>query len=63
LVIKNIDPAGCQWLTSIILAVQEAEIRRMTDRGQTGTELGDHISKTTNIKRTGGMAQVVIAPA
>jgi hypothetical protein len=28
LIIKN--HAGCQWLTSVILATQEAEIRRIS---------------------------------
>jgi hypothetical protein len=28
--------AGCQWLTSVILATQEAEIRRIMVRSQPG---------------------------
>jgi hypothetical protein len=29
-VIKNLPTAGCWWLTPVILATQEAEIRRIT---------------------------------
>jgi hypothetical protein len=33
--IKNrISKAGCQWLTPVILAIQDAEIRRITVRSQ-----------------------------
>jgi hypothetical protein len=27
-------PAGCQWLTPVILATQEAEVRRITVQSQ-----------------------------
>jgi hypothetical protein len=27
--VKEIKQAGCQWLTPVILAIQEAEIRRI----------------------------------
>jgi hypothetical protein len=38
--------ARCQWLTPVILASQEAEIRRITVRSQPGQiVLGDPISK------------------
>jgi hypothetical protein len=30
------DGARCQWLTAVILATQEAEIRRMVVLGQPG---------------------------
>jgi hypothetical protein len=37
--------AGCQWLTPVILAIQEAEIRRIIDREK------DSITKNTSQKK------------
>jgi hypothetical protein len=33
---KGTGAAGCQWITTIILATQEVEIRRTVVRGQLG---------------------------
>jgi hypothetical protein len=52
----------CQWLTPILLAAWEAEIRRIMVLGQPGQEfMRTHlsISKRTRAKWTGGVAQVV----
>jgi hypothetical protein len=45
--------AGHWWLTSIILATQEAKIRRITFRSQPGGP----ISKNPSLKRAGGVVQ------
>jgi hypothetical protein len=51
-------PAGCQWLTSIILATQEVEIRRIMVQSQPRKIVPrDPISKNPFIKRAGGVAQ------
>jgi hypothetical protein len=42
--------AGRRWLTPIILATWEAEIRRI--------EAGNYLEKNPSQKRTGGVAQV-----
>jgi hypothetical protein len=49
----------CQWLTPVILATQEAEIRKITVRSQPSQGLGDPISKIPNTKRAGGVPQDV----
>jgi hypothetical protein len=53
-------PTGCWWLKPIILAIWEAEIRRMMDQSQSGKIVPKtSISKITRAKWTGGVAQVV----
>jgi hypothetical protein len=58
---EKLQQAGHQWLTSIILATQEAEIRRITVRSQPGQSIPrDPISKKKpSQKRAGGVAQNV----
>jgi hypothetical protein len=52
------NQAGCQWLTSVILATQEAEIRKTAVRSQPGETVCDPISKNPITKNwAGGMAQ------
>jgi hypothetical protein len=58
--LKNPILAGCQWLTPIILATREAEIKTIKAQGQPRqTVCKTPISKITRTKRTGGVAQVV----
>jgi hypothetical protein len=46
---KNADQAECWWLTSVILATQEAEIRRITVQSQPGQIVPqDPVSKKTH---------------
>jgi hypothetical protein len=48
------------WLTSVILATQEAEIRRIAIQRKPGQiVLGDPVLKKPSTKRAGGVAQVV----
>jgi hypothetical protein len=50
----------CWWLTPVILATQEAEIRRITVRSQLGQIVWETLSrKNPSQKRTGGVAQGV----
>jgi hypothetical protein len=51
--IERYTLAGCQWLTSVILAIQKAEIRRSVVQSQPG----QIVFKTTSQKRAGGVAQ------
>jgi hypothetical protein len=52
--------AGHQELMPVILATQEAELRRITGRGQPQENSSqDPISKTPSQKRAGGVNQVV----
>jgi hypothetical protein len=54
------EKARHQWLTSLILAMWEAEIRRIKIWGQSRQiSLWDPTSKTIRAKWTGGMIQVV----
>jgi hypothetical protein len=51
---KGKNKAQCQWLTSVILATQQAEIRRIEVRSQPPAKkliLGNPISKIPNMKK------------
>jgi hypothetical protein len=51
--------ARYQWLMPIILATQEAEIRRLVVRSQAGQIVHENLSKKNpSQKRTGGVAKV-----
>jgi hypothetical protein len=41
--------AGCWWLTPVILATQEAEVRRITFQSQPGQIVQEALSRKTNI--------------
>jgi hypothetical protein len=57
---KSSIQAGHQWLTPVILATWEAEIRRITVQGQSRQIVcKTPISKITRAKWTGGVAQMV----
>jgi hypothetical protein len=46
------------WLTTVVLASQEADIRRITVLGQPGQTVHETLSlKKTSEKRAGGVAQ------
>jgi hypothetical protein len=56
--------ARCQWLPSIILATQEAEIRRFTVQISPGKYFPrPYLEKHSSLKRANGVTQVVKAPA
>jgi hypothetical protein len=58
---KEVKPARCQWLTPVILATQEAEIRRIVNQSQSqANSLRNPISKKSIQNRAGGVAQVVV---
>jgi hypothetical protein len=42
---------GCQWLTSVILAAQEAEIRRIAVQNQPGQIVFETLSQKTLHKK------------
>jgi hypothetical protein len=46
---KKIRGVGCQWLTPVILVIQEAEIRRIAVSSQPG-EILHEIPKQTTTK-------------
>jgi hypothetical protein len=55
---KNLIHARHWWLTSVILATQEAEIRRIMVQSQSGQIVCETISENTyHKKRAGGVAQ------
>jgi hypothetical protein len=55
--------AGCQWLIPVILATQEAEIKRITAQGQPRQIVWKTLYQNTqHKKRAGGVAQVVERP-
>jgi hypothetical protein len=56
--VKTHRIAGHQWLTPIILATQEAEIRRITVQNHPGQIVQETLSqKKPSQKRAGGVAQ------
>jgi hypothetical protein len=56
--IKNRDCAGHWWLIPVILATQEAEIRRIAARSQPGQIVCETLSQRTIHKnRAGGVAE------
>jgi hypothetical protein len=57
---KELKEAGHWWLTFIILATQEAEVRRITVQSQPGQIVSKMLSrKNPSQKRAGGIAQGV----
>jgi hypothetical protein len=57
--LRTRDPAWCRWLTPVILATQEAEIRRITVRSHPGQIVHKTLSRKNPITQNwaGGMAQ------
>jgi hypothetical protein len=51
----------CWWLTPVIVATQEAEIRRISVRSQPrqNSSARPYLQKTFHRKRAGGVAQAV----
>jgi hypothetical protein len=49
--LKNDKQAGCWWLTSVILATQEAEIRRIMVRSQPGQIVHETLSQKKKRKK------------
>jgi hypothetical protein len=61
---KNLVSMGLWWLTPVIIATQEAEIRRIMVQNQSqANSLQNPILKKLITKRAGGVAQVVRMPA
>jgi hypothetical protein len=59
--IESLFHAGHQWLTPVILAIQEAEIRKITVGNQPGQIVHETLSRKnpSQKKRAGGVAQGV----
>jgi hypothetical protein len=49
--IKRVKKVRCRWLTPIILATQEAEIRRISDQSQRGQTVHETLSQKTLHKK------------
>jgi IS30 family transposase len=57
-ILEKRSKAGHWWLMPVILATQEAEIRRITDQRQPGQIVHEILSqKTLHKNRAGGVAQ------
>jgi hypothetical protein len=55
---QKLEGAGRRWLTPVILAIQEAEIRRVTVRSQPGQIIRETLAqKPLHKNRAGEMAQ------
>jgi hypothetical protein len=55
---EKLERSRCQWLTPIILATQEAEIRRIVVLNQPGKIVRETLSRRSpSQKRAGGVAQ------
>jgi hypothetical protein len=60
LFLKLLNSAGCQWLTAIILATWEAEIRRIVVQNQHRQIVHETLSqKNPTQNRTGEVVQVI----
>jgi hypothetical protein len=58
IIIGKKNEAGCWWLTPVILATHEAEIRRITVRSQPGQIVLETLfQKSLSQKRAGGVAE------
>jgi hypothetical protein len=58
--LQRISSARCQWLTPVILATWEAEIRRITVQSHSKQIVHKTpVSKTTRAKWTGGVTQAI----
>jgi hypothetical protein len=58
---KKNGKARCQWLTPVILATQEVEIRRIAVQSQHGKIVCElYLKRTLHTKRAGGVAQGVV---
>jgi hypothetical protein len=51
LLMRNEDEAGCRWFTSVTLATQEAEIRRIAVQSQPGQMVHKTLSQKTLHKK------------
>jgi hypothetical protein len=59
-IFSTFEWVGHHWLTSVILAIGDAELRRITVRGQPGQIVNeDQSQKYPSQTRSGGVAQVI----